>query len=373
MTMSADNQAWARGHCCLALPLLVLWMSIAPEAHEIENTHVLVSFLPGETYQVDIINDADWMWMQLHADATELPSVDERDAQLSTLAATFTTGVTVMFDGFQVIPVSVAYLPPLERNRTAPMGLAEPGIMRISGPVPRGATTFQFGYNRVVDEYPITVAPTVGDPVTRWLLAAQISDTFELATLTPPSRFQVAIQYLSLGFTHILPKGLDHILFVLGLFLLSTKFKPLLLQVTAFTVAHTLTLALTIYGVFTLAPAIVEPLIALSIAYVAVENLVTTELQPWRVAIVFAFGLLHGMGFAGVLGDLGLPRSEFITALLTFNVGVEIGQLTVIGAAFIAVVGFRERSWFRVRVVVPASLAIATVGLYWTVERAWLN
>ena len=371
--MSAGNRTWARGHLGLVLPLFVLWLSIAPEAHEIENTHVLVSFLPGDTYQVDIINDADWMWMQLHADATELPSVDERDAQLSTLATAFMNGVTVMFDGIQVMPLSVAYLPPLERNRTVPMGLAEPGIMRISGSVPRGATTFQFGYNRVVDEYPITVAPAVGDPVTRWLLAAQISEAFDLRALTPLTRFQVALQYLSLGFTHILPKGLDHILFVLGLFLLSTKFKPLLLQVTAFTVAHTLTLALTIYGVFTLAPAIVEPLIALSIAYVAVENLVTSELQPWRVALVFVFGLLHGMGFAGVLGDLGLPRSEFITALLTFNVGVEIGQLTVIATAFIIVGGLRDRSWFRARVVVPASLAIAAVGLYWTVERAWLN
>ena len=353
--------------------MLAVWLSTATGAHEIENTHVLVSFLPDDTYQVDVINDADWMWMQLNPNGLELPPVDDRDAQLSTLATTFTDGVTVVFDGAPVTPSTVAYLPPIERNRSAPMGLAEPGVMRLSGPVPSAATTFQFGYDRVVDEYPMTVAPAVGEPVTRWLLAAQLSETFELGALTPLTRFQVAVQYLSLGFTHILPKGIDHILFVLGLFLLSTKIKPLLFQVTAFTVAHTLTLALTIYGVFALAPAIVEPLIALSIAYVAVENLVTTQLQPWRVALVFAFGLLHGMGFAGVLADLGLPRSEFITALLTFNVGVELGQLTVIAAAFVAVIGYRDRSWYRTRVVMPASLAIATVGLYWTVERVWLG
>ncbi len=115
-------------------------------------------------------------------------------------------------------------------------------------------------------------------------------------------------QYLSLGYTHILPKGLDHILFVLGLFLLSPRLRPMLLQVTAFTIAHSITLGLSIYGIVSLPSRIVEPLIALSIAYVAIENLVTRELKPWRLALVFMFGLLHGMGFAGVLRELGLPR-----------------------------------------------------------------
>jgi hypothetical protein len=138
----------------------------------------------------------------------------------------------------------------------------------------------------------------------------------------------------ALGYTHILPKGTDHILFVLGIFLLSTRWRPILAQVTAFTVAHTITLGLTIYGIVSLSPRIVEPLIALSIVYVAVENVVTPELRPWRVALVFAFGLLHGMAFAGVLSQLGLPRTEFLTALLCFNAGVELGQLSVILGAF---------------------------------------
>lgn len=115
---------------------------------------------------------------------------------------------------------------------------------------------------------------------------------------------------------------------------------------------------------------IVEPLIAVSIVYVAIENLVTTELKPWRLALVFSFGLLHGMGFAGVLKDLGLPRSQFLTALLTFNLGVEGGQLTVIALAALCVVASRHEDWYRRRVVVPASVAIAGVGVYWTVTRA---
>ena len=144
----------------------------------------------------------------------------------------------------------------------------------------------------------------------------------------------------------------------------------MLLQVTAFTIAHTITLALTIYGVVSLRPAIVEPAIALSIVYVAVENIATSELKPWRIALVFGFGLLHGMGFAGVLSQLGLPRSEFLTALLCFNAGVELGQLSVILAAFLLLgLPFRRKPWYRRRVVVPASLAIAAVGLYWAIQR----
>jgi hypothetical protein len=185
----------------------------------------------------------------------------------------------------------------------------------------------------------------------------------------PLSRLDIARQYLALGYTHILPKGLDHILFVLGIFLLSVRLRPILIQVTAFTIAHSITLGLTMYGIVSLPPRLVEPLIALSIAYVALENLATTELKPLRLALVFTFGLLHGMGFAGVLKDLGLPRSEFLTALVGFNLGVEAGQLTVIGFAGLCVIWFRNRQWYHRRIVVPASVIIAAIGVYWTIVR----
>jgi hypothetical protein len=191
--------------------------------------------------------------------------------------------------------------------------------------------------------------------------------------VSAPSYWQVFVQYLGLGFTHIVPKGLDHICFVLGLFLLSTQWRPLLLQVSAFTAAHTLTLAASIYGVVRLSPSIVEPLIALSIAWVAIENLATSELRPWRTALVFSFGLLHGLGFAGVLSGLGLPRDGLLPALLSFNLGVELGQLAVLAAAFALVGLLRRRAEYRRWIVVPASLAIAAVGLFWFVERAFLQ
>src|SRR5438094_3776756 len=113
--------------------------------------------------------------------------------------------------------------------------------------------------------------------------------------------------------TREVPKGLDHMLFVLGIFLLSRRLRQVLAQVSAFTIAHSVTLALSIYGLVSVSPNIVEPLIAASIAYVAIENIFMSELKPWRLALVFGFGLLHGMGFAGALKELGLPRSEFVT------------------------------------------------------------
>ena len=138
------------------------------------------------------------------------------------------------------------------------------------------------------------------------------------------------------GFRHILPGGLDHVLFVLGVFLLSRRLRTVLVQLSAFTVAHSITFGLSMYGIVSLPPAIVEPAIALSIAYVAVENLTTSRLRSHRVALVFAFGLLHGLGFAGALSALALPRSQFLLALVGFNVGVEAGQIAVVALALAA-------------------------------------
>jgi HupE / UreJ protein len=179
-----------------------------------------------------------------------------------------------------------------------------------------------------------------------------------------------AALYLILGFTHILPSGLDHILFVLGLFLLNPKLKPVLLQVTAFTVAHTITLGLSVYKIINLPPAIVEPLIALSILFVAIENIFTTKLKSTRLAVVFIFGLIHGMGFASALGETGLPENRFFTSLLLFNIGVELGQITVILAAwFLLAKWFGNKPYYRKYIVIPASVIIGGMALYFLFTR----
>ena len=202
--------------------------------------------------------------------------------------------------------------------------------------------------------------------------AASSHGPLEIGVAVERPRYQTAWTYLVSGFDHIVPKGLDHILFVLGLFFLSPKLKPLLWQVTAFTVAHTITLAMGLYGVINISPAIVEPIIALSIVYVAVENIVTKELHPWRPVIVFLFGLLHGLGFAGVLSEFGLPSGQVPLALISFNVGVEIGQLFVIAIAALLVAWAFQKPWYRSAIAIPASLFIGVMGVFWFLERTVL-
>lgn len=185
--------------------------------------------------------------------------------------------------------------------------------------------------------------------------------------------WDVVVEYTVIGFEHILPKGLDHILFVIGLFLLSTRIKTLLWQVTAFTIAHSITLALGLLGLVSISPDIVEPLIALSIAIICLENIMTSKLNIWRPILVFAFGLLHGLGFAGVLSEIGLASSDFAVGLISFNIGVELGQLTVIAICLALVWAIKDKPWYRQRITIPASVIIGLIGVYWTIERVFLG
>jgi hypothetical protein len=180
---------------------------------------------------------------------------------------------------------------------------------------------------------------------------------------------QIAALYVRLGVVHILPRGVDHILFVLALFFATTHFRPLIIQVSVFTIAHTLTLALAATDAVSAPASVVEPLIAFSIAFVAVENLVFRDMTRWRPFIVFGFGLFHGLGFAGVLQGLGLPEGQFLAALVSFNAGVELGQITVIAGAWLLLHKSFSNQWYRSRIVIPASLLIALTGSWWAVER----
>jgi hydrogenase/urease accessory protein HupE len=185
----------------------------------------------------------------------------------------------------------------------------------------------------------------------------------------PVSAASVAWRFTKLGFSHIIPNGADHCLFVLGLFLLIPRFKPVLWQISAFTVAHTVTLTLTSLHIIGLSSRVVEPTIAASIAFIGVENLVTKELHPWRPAVAFLFGLVHGMGVATEFNKAGFPPGQLVTSLAAFTVGVEGGHITVLLAAFATLAWFRDRPWYRSRVVVPLSLVIAGIAVVWMVQR----
>jgi hypothetical protein len=350
-------------------------------AHDLERTRVSLAFRADGSFTLDIANDPEWLLLRLEpflADYPEIPARPNtdrlepvaRDARLAVLAPVMRDRVVLFVDGREIRPASVAYEPPPTAMETD--GTPTPGHYRLQGRVPPDARMLRWFYGIVADPYPLIIERADGQTYTEWIGGTVWSRPIDLTgQFTPPTRLEVVAQYLGLGYTHILPKGMDHILFVIGLFLLSAHLKPVLMQVTAFTVAHSITLGLSIYGVLALPPSIVEPLIALSIAYVAIENLMTRELHAWRILVVFLFGLLHGLGFAGVLRELGLPRSEFLTALLSFNVGVEFGQLTVIAIAALILWPTMRRAWYRPRVAAPLSICIALVGVYWTVVRVF--
>lgn len=209
------------------------------------------------------------------------------------------------------------------------------------------------------------------EPYSGFLDGAAVSPPLPRTGTVQRSGLQNFLDYMKNGFLHILPKGLDHILFVLGIFFFALNARPLLWQVTAFTIAHTLTLALATLKIVSVPPGVVEPLIAASIAYVGIENVFHRRaLSRTRVAVVFGFGLLHGLGFASILGNIGLSPTHFIASLVAFNIGVELGQLTILTSAWLAIgVWFGHKPWYRARVANPASAAIAIIGLWWMVER----
>jgi hypothetical protein len=205
------------------------------------------------------------------------------------------------------------------------------------------------------------------------LLSQQLWAHVIVGELEKMSKAEAGLVYLEMGYKHILPLGFDHILFVLSLYLLSPKLKPVLWQATAFTIAHSVTLGLAMYHVINPPTRIVEPLIALSIMYVALENILSPRLKATRVGVVFLFGLVHGMGFAGALGQMGLPQDAYLLSLVMFNVGVELGQLTVILLAyFLLAKRFGDKLFYRKAIVIPLSSLIAIVACVWTIQRILL-
>jgi hypothetical protein len=301
----------------------------------------------------------------------EAMAPDEFSALTQRLRQLFLRRIRVRFDGIPE-PFEVAFpdhLTPRATESTIPtvLGLTA----RLTGSVPSNATELEFFASRSFSDVHLTVLDVArGTSVRSIMERGARSDSFTLRSrVASAGRDAVDWRYLRLGFVHIVPDGADHMLFVLGLFLLSVKLRSLVWQITAFTLAHAITLTLATANVVELSSRVVEPLIALSIVYVAIENTLTNRLNPWRPAVVFLFGLLHGLGFAGALTALGLPDTERILALVMFNLGIELGQLAVIGTALGTIGWWHLRPWYRRRIVIPLSVAIALVGVFWTLRR----
>jgi hypothetical protein len=363
----------------LAILSLALLLSAAPaDAHDFAFTDVHLELRADGTWTADVRCDVDALALGVDSSADsaalaaeiEALSSADRDALVARLGTLIERRVRVRFDG-EPGPFETSLPEHGRAEKPGELPSALGLVVRLTGRVPQGAREVTFFASRAFPPVRLVVVrpgeqPGPPEVVTAGAESRPVPLAGERA---PASAGETVRRFAALGVTHILPNGLDHVLFVLGLALLSPRLGPLLAQVTAFTLAHTLTLALSSYGVVALPSRVVEPLIALSIVYVGVENALSPRLRPSRLALVFAFGLLHGLGFAGVLAEMGLPDTHRVLALLAFNAGVEIGQLAVIGLALAGLGLWSLARRDRGLLVRPASLAIAAVGLVWTVRR----
>lgn len=370
------------------LPVVILiWMGtmLTARAHEIRPTIADFRLTAASGYEITLRANAEALIAGIgaeHSDTDDSPTASTYDAlrqlppaelaqRFEIFANRLRGEIGISFDGAASPPETV-------RIQVPPVGdtdLPRDSIVTLTGTAPERAQTLEWRWPAAYGASVIRLdaAPGEEEGYSAYLRTGETSDPIPLAGAKAAGFWQIASDYLVIGFTHIIPKGLDHILFVVGLFLLSTRLAPLLWQVTAFTLAHTVTLALGILGYVSISPAIVEPLIALSIVYVAVENILTDRLHNWRPLVVFGFGLLHGLGFAGVLGEIGLSGEYFVTGLIAFNLGVEFGQLAVIALCYLTVgYWFGGKRWYRPLVAVPASLLIAVVASWWVYERVFI-
>ena len=281
--------------------------------------------------------------------------------------------ISLVFDGNHHSPkYTSSQIPPV-----GDIDLARDAIVHFKGNIPAGVTSLAWQFQPTASVFRITgveAKQNNREKVAMYVKAGEASRPIAISAPVGPAFITNLAKYITVGFEHIVPKGLDHILFVVGLFLLSARLSPLFWQVSAFTLAHSVTLGLGMAGVISLPADIVEPLIVASIVYIAIENLFTDRLSVWRPIVVFLFGLLHGLGFAGVLGEFGLGSSNFLSGLLGFNIGVELGQLSVIAGCYLLVgIRFGNKTWYHNRVTIPGSLLIGVIGCWWFYQRVLLS
>jgi len=368
--------------------LLCITLSFYANAHNKDVNQAQLYLLEQSSYQLVVSVDVLHLIKkhqefsgndQALIDNLQKLSLIETRKLLTTIEQSLSNNSVILFENSDLMPqtlsikaftgLTIAEL----RNKLHPSVNNKNIDISVSGNLPGRAIKVGVKFSPLLGH----VYLTVSSPIQTMVLEDNNSDYFSLiednATSRNLSLFEHKllniVEYVYQGFIHILPQGLDHILFVLALFLLATKTSTLLWQVSVFTLAHTITLALGIFGVINLPSSLVEPLIALSIAYVAIENTYQQKLSKARLPIIFVFGLLHGLGFASVLVELGLPKSSYVTSLLSFNVGVELGQITVIALALLATCWCSNKPWYRKKVVIPLSLCISSVAIYWFFER----
>ena len=364
----------------LALALWLVLFAQSALAHTFELGDAQLS-IEGDSYRIAVSADLiEAFERHLGLNGTDRFLVEQVrgldlgtiESALSEIRAAISEETLIRFDGVTADLRAMSFPSPRDVRAVLdqPPDSTEYRLVFVGyGDVPQGASAVS-----------VQLSPLLGDmrlevtvPSATLLQAGRTSQTLSLQGAQETTLSTAVAEFLYFtwqGIIHIVPYGLDHILFVLCLFLFAQTVRDLIWQVTAFTVAHSVTLTLGWLGWVDLPTVFFEPLIALSIVYAAVENILRDKPAGARFTLIFFFGLLHGFGFASVLGEISPSGGQWLPRLIGFNVGVEIGQLVVIAAAFLAVGLWRKESWYRPRIVVPVSFVIALVGAFWTVERA---
>ena len=320
----------------ISLLVLFLIVGLSAKAHEVRPAYFSVTQQSDSTYQI--------VW-KIPALGTAIPKI-----------------YPILPKGWEVLE---------EQSNLLPDNLRRTYLVKVSNGI-EGKTLRFDGLNKTLMEVLISIRKSDG---IQYSTRIKPSNPSYLIPVTP-DRFSVIKTYLLLGFEHIL-LGIDHLLFVLALLLLTKGFKMILKTITAFTIAHSITLSLAALGFVGLPGAPVEAVIALSIVFLAVELVHylngrkgLTSQFPWVVA--FIFGLLHGFGFAGALVDLGLPQTDIPWALLFFNVGVELGQVAfvVVALGIMLLISKTKIKWPKWAEKVPP-YAIGSLASFWMIERLW--
>lgn len=367
----------ARRHIRVWRALLVTLFALVTlptlRAHDLERTTVHLHVESDGAFTLRIAHDPAWLLLRMESFAGGVSSASPgdsvaRDQRLRELAPQIIDRVVLFVDGHEVRPMSVDYTPP---SAVVPAGEFALASYTLRGRMPASARTLRWYYGLVADPYPLTLALADGSSTTEVVLGDAWSTALPLNGLAAPPSLRARLgRYLAIGYRHILPEGLDHMLFAIGLCLLGVQIRPVLAQTAVFTVAHACAMALALYGVVSLPTRSVEPLIGLLILFVGTENVLAQTASSWRTALVLVCGLVHGVAMSGTVKNLHAPGADRLVALLGVNVGVGAGQITVVAAVALVVIWWRNRSWYRSRVVVPVSLAIAAAGLYFTVASA---
>jgi HupE/UreJ protein len=389
--------------------IVVLALAVSAEplaAHDLERTAVSLTFARDGSFVLEVANDPNWLLLRLESFLETAPGPSDgvssapgptgpgpravpifgpadRDARLRTLAPVFVDRIVLFVDGKEVRPRSIEYVPPFDSRLNPALAQGTPGMQpadivpprlaafRLRGRVDPDAHILRWYYGMVVDPYPLTIHRADGRVVNEWIVAGDAWSRVEDLTgqFERPTFLGVARQYIALGYARVIPNGLDHILFIVAVFLFGLRPRFVLLQMLTFSVACATALAITAYNIVSAPPRGFGVFVALSVVYIAADNLAGTPLKRVRLAFVSACGLLHGIALASPLTNAAPASRELPLAILWFYLGITGAELTIIAVAAACVTWSRAQSWYHCRVVVPASVAIVGMGVYWTITR----